>query len=362
MIEIIDSIRTASPGSFRFERRTLYPALTPFEPRGPFYADNPLDKRIVEWHKYSDQKFSLSCYCSPDVTVSGIGLLWKENKLIVDSELMPPYWKRIAFDNVVSDPNQDVLLPIRVIDEPCISALGWGYDIYGHVIIEMIPRLLVAMKVAEIEGIRPKVLLRSDAPSWLKGLITSFVGFKSDELLYFNPKIERVKLNKGFFPTYPYFGRGFHPFVQVLLDSMSGLPTHTPKREGTFFIARSLVPATKGRRMCVNEEILIEVALSEFGIKAVSPESLNWEDQVKLFRTAHSVIGLSGSALHTAIFADRRLVVGTIGLVNAVQTHIASLRQQQMAYQVSGFDLGNSYEVPLEKFRRMADLIVKSGS
>lgn len=361
MIEKIDSIRGASPSLLRFERRNLYPALTPFEPRGPFYADNPVDKRIVEWHKLSDQKFSLSCYCSSDITVSGIGLLWKDDSLIIDSELMPPYWRRIAFDNVISDPEIDVLLPTRIIDEPCISAIGWGYDIYGHVIIEMIPRLLVGLRVAEIDGVRPKILLRSDAPSWLKDLITSFVGCELGDLVFFNPSVERVKLKAGIFPTYPYFGQGFHPFVQVLLDSMQDLPIHTSKRDGNFFIARSLVPNTKGRRMCINEEVLIDVASSEFGIETIFPEKLAWAEQVKLFRSANSVIGLSGSALHTAIFADRRLIVGTIGLVNAVQTHIASLRQQQMAYQVSGFDLGNSYEVPLEKFRRMADLIVKNG-
>jgi capsular polysaccharide biosynthesis protein len=143
-----------------------------------------------------------------------------------------------------------------------------------------------------------------------------------------------------------------------LLDSIGSLPANEERREGHYFLSRKLIPNATGRRFCENESDLIEIATKEFDLKIVSPEILSWYEQVKIFRSAKSVTGLYGSALHTAILANEGLITGVIGLVNAVQTHIAGLRQQRTAYQISDFDLDLSYSVPTEKFRRMIDRIV----
>lgn len=358
MIETIEGLAPKGLGRVQFLKRTLYPALSPFPPRGPFFADNSKDSRIVEWHKGQSAEFDLSCYYSSDITVSGIGHLWIGDKLIIEPSLMPPYWRRLVFENAKSKPVDEVQLPTRVIAEPCINALGWGFDIYGHVIIEMLPRILTALKLSEADNKPPKVLLRSDSPEWLRAIISSILPVGREGIIEFDPSAERVRLEQGIFPTYPYFGQGFHPCVQDLLDSIPGLPAHEKTRKGHYYIARSLVPSVKGRRVCTNEGLLIQIAQDEYGMSAVSPETLTWAQQIKLFRSASSIIGLSGSGLHTAIFSDRRLVVGSIGLVNAVQTHISALRQHQMAYQIANFDLGNSYEVPVDKFKLMLERIV----
>lgn len=357
MIETIKGLAESGPGGVKFHKKTLYPALSPFPPRGPYFADDSKDSRIIEWHKAHSDEFDLSCYYSGDITVSGIGHLWSGDKLILEPSLMPPYWRRLVFDNPKSRPAEEVGLPTRVIVEPCINALGWGFNIYGHVIIEMLPRILTALKLSDADNKPPKVLIRSDSPDWLKGIISSILPYGADSIIEFDPSAERVKLEHGIFPTYPYFGQGFHPYVQDLLNAMPGLPAHNETRHGHYYVARSLVPDVKGRRICTNEANLIRIAQDEYSMIVVSPETMSWAEQIKLFRSAESVVGLSGSGLHTAIFSDSQLVVGTVGLVNAVQTHISSLRRQQIAYQVADFDLGGSYEVPVDKFRRMLERI-----
>ncbi len=358
MIETIDGIAEASSPSVRIHKKVLSPASSPLKPRGPFYADDSMDSRIISWHKPHSNQFALSCYYSGELTVSGIGHIWLGNKLIIEQDLMPPYWRRLVFENSKSVPENEVKLPVREIEEPCISAIGWGFDIYGHFIIEMLPRLLAALKICQADGIKPKILLRSDSASWLKSIIRQYITGDKDCIIFFDPKRERVKLRQGIYPTYPYFGQGFHPMTKDLIDSIPGLPPQETSRKGHYFISRSLVPSVKGRRMCTNEEALIDIAKTEFGIVAVSPETLTWAEQINLFRSAKSVIGLSGSALHTSIFAGEELLIGSIGLVNAVQTHIAGLCQQQMAYQVKGFDLSKAYDVPVEPFKKMIEKIV----
>ena len=362
MIDTIDGIAKAASSSVQVHRKVLSPASAPLKPKGPFYADDSMDSRIIAWHKAHPDQFSLACYYSGDLTVSGIGHLWLGDKLIIEPELMPPYWRRLVFENPKSDPGAEVNLPAREIDDACISAIGWGFDIYGHFIIEMLPRLLSALRLCQADGRKPKILLRSDSASWLKSIIREFLPVEKDCIVFFDPKRERVRLRQGIYPTYPYFGQGFHPMTKDLMDSIPGIPSKTGPKEGHYFISRSLVPNVKGRRMCTNEPTLVEIAKTEFGVIPISPETLSWTEQIKLFRSAKSVTGLSGSALHTSIFAENDLIVGCIGLVNSVQTHIAGLRQQQMAYQIKGFDLNKSYEVPIEAFRRMIGKMVSRGS
>lgn len=339
-------------------RVVVYQPQSPLCPRGPLHADNSKDSRIISWHNQSKETFDMACYFASDISVSGIGLLWREQSLITMSDLMPPYWRRIVFTNETSKPHEDISLPCRVIDDPCICALGWGHNIYGHVLIEMLPRLMAALQLTRDNGIKAHVLLRTDSPEWLREILTKYIGL--DDIAYFDPSKERVLLKRGIFPTYPYFGKGFHPATADLLDSIGNLPASGDQREGHFFLSRTLLQNTKGRRFCENEQDLVDIARSEFDVDIVYPETLNWYEQVKVFRSAKSVTGLYGSALHTAILADNELITGVVGLVNAAQTHISGLRQQRTAYQVDGFNLDLSYKVPTEGFRRMMHRIVNN--
>lgn len=339
-------------------RIVVSPQQSPLCPRGPLHADNSKDSRIISWHSQTKETFDMACYFASGITVSGIGLLWRRETLITTNDLMPPYWRRIVFNNETSKPHEDSKLPSRVIEDPCICAIGWGHNIYGHVLIEMLPRLIAAVQLTRSNGIKAQVLLRSDSPEWLREILTKHISIK--EIIYFDPSKEQVLLKRGIFPTYPYFGKGFHPSTSHLLDSIENLPANEAQRTGHYFLSRTLLKNTKGRRFCENEQELIEIATKEFDVNMIYPETLSWHEQIKIFRSAKSVTGLYGSALHSAILADKGLITGVIGLVNAAQTHISGLRQQRTAYQIEGFNLDLSYKVPTENFRRMIHRIVNA--
>lgn len=339
-------------------RIVVRPEQSPLTPRGPIYTDNSQDNRIISWHSKSKAGFDMACYFAANISVSGIGLLWRGNTLITTNDLMPPYWKRIVFNNNLSKPEEDIKLPCRTIEEPCICAIAYGHDNYGHVLIEMLPRLLAALHLIKGSDIKPHVLLRVDCPKWLIDILTNYVGVK--DIIYFDPSRERVLLRRGIFPTYAYLGSGFHPATAALLDNIENLPEHKNVREGHFFLSRKSIQRHPGRRYCENEEELADIAKKEFDVDIIYPENLSWYEQIRFFRSAKSITGLYGSALHAAILADHTLVTGIIGLVNAVQTHIAGLRQQQPAYQIKDFQLELSYKVPTDNFRRMMSGLVNN--
>jgi hypothetical protein len=293
---------------------------------------------------------ALHCYFAQGFTVSGNGLLWIGNELLILDDIMPEYWRDLlSGKSPQSTPETDVRLPVRTISGPCVSGLGWGGQIYGHVLLEILPKIIAAFEVMKNEP-RPRLLLRNDTPDWALSMLKA-AGIKKDDIERFDPTSERVKLEQGIFPA--NLGTT-HPYLEKVFSSID--PSFkAPERYGIYYLSRA---SFRHRRGCINEGALEAIAEKEFGAEIVRPEELPWLEQVRLFRSAKAVVGLTGSALHTALVSDGGLTVGSIGVINRVQSAIATLRGQRMAYQV-GFPLSNSYEVPEKQFREMMTAIYR---
>ena len=106
----------------------------------------------------------------------------------------------------------------------------------------------------------------------------------------------------------------------------------------------------------------MKIAEHEFGARVVVPEELPWPDQVSLFQHAEAIVGLYGSALHTALFSGQGLKLGVVGALNGVQSHIANLRNQRIAYQLTGFTPKGEYLVPEDGFRSMLAALTTSAA
>ncbi len=307
----------------------------------------PDGKPIIESHNPGAEPAlspSLHCYFAENVVVSGNGLMWVDDELVIINDIMPSYWRDLLSGHShQSTPETDVHLPVRTITGPCICGLGWGGQIYGHVLLEILPRIIVALEVMK-DLQRPRLLLRNDTPEWALSML-HVVGVSPADIEWFDPMSERVKLEQG---IYPGNMGTTHPYLETIYSSIDQ-NFDAPERSGIYYMSRA---AFRHRRGCVNERDLEKIAEQEFGAEVVRPEELPWLEQIRLFKTAKAVVGLTGSALHTALVSDDGLTVGSIGVINRVQSAIATLRGQRMAYQV-GFPLSDSYEVPEKQFREM---------
>lgn len=318
--------------------------------------------------KYSDEvdtptirykeSFEVACYFTDNIIVSGIGLLWHDDQIIINKDLMPSYWRNILFSNPYSNPEFDAILPIREINEVCICALGWGNNIYGHFIIEALPRILIGKKILHNKGVRPKLLLRNDASNWLLRILYEYLDFTELDIVFFDPYKERVRLLQGVYPGFCYYAEhGFHSNVTDLLSDIDFKDRidFVPK---SIFLSRqdiSKLDPSKSFRICNNEQKLCEIAEKEFGMSVIAPETLTWGEQISLFRNAHSIVGLYGSALHTQLLAfdNKQLKMGVCGYINSVQSDIAVLNHQPIYYQMKDFRVAESFSVPIEGFRSL---------
>lgn len=336
----------------RFETKHICEAAYPLPSSRAAGHIEQMGKQAINFHRESGVggKIEATCILSSDIQVSGIGNLWLNGELANIETHSTSYW-RSAVSLGKIDVGAENSLPLKVIDEVCISPLGWGNDIYGHVLIDLLPRLLLAKSWAKNEGVfAPKVLLPDSSPKWILPLLENF-GVPRNSIIKFSPKKERVLLTRGIFPSYLYRSNGFHPVVAKLMDENFRHPNHSSDpRDGIIYISRLSIKR-EGARHCENESELIAIAQDEFGCTVLQPEDFDLPQQVEIFNKAFGVVGLYGSGLHTALLSDKGLRIGVVGMINLAQSHIAALRQQPISYFNEGIHVSGSYRVDADLFR-----------
>src|SRR5262249_11437211 len=145
------------------------------QPLAPIYHDSPDDPAYRHHFGFEDNPshhVELGCYISSEYTVCGSGLLIREdNSVVTNRELMPDYWHKGVLPRQARYIDFQSRLPTRLVEEPCISVLGWGHEQYGHVITEALPRLMLALRLAKEHDVFPKLLLLNSTPPWLRAIL-----------------------------------------------------------------------------------------------------------------------------------------------------------------------------------------------
>ncbi|HBK90839.1 MAG TPA: hypothetical protein DDZ68_04110 [Parvularcula sp.] len=335
-------------------------SVTPsWQPSGSriIYLDDPHHPLSVEHNEQrGSADLALELWESDRLVVSGSGLLWCNNEILIDPRFMAEYWRQNLTGTKWSKPERDVDLPIRTIGAPVISALGWAAnEVYGHFILEMLPRLIWADDALRMEGTHAKVLLTKGFPSSQLDAL-KVAGFEENDFEFFDPEVERVFLARGYFPTYAIRGRR-NPAIAASLERRFPNPREL-KRAGIAYVSRSKIGFDPLRRNCTNEDALEKIA-QEFGAEITHPQFLPWSKQLELFHSRSIIVGLSGSGLHTSLLTGGSLCIGVVGHVNLAQARIAGVRGQRIGYQTK-IRLSREYEVPLDGFRFLMDALIRA--
>jgi capsular polysaccharide biosynthesis protein len=300
---------------------------------------------------------AMGCYFIRDAIVSGTGQIWLDDRLVTAPDLLPRYLR--AEMGLDGTQNQGMLrarqLPERVIDAPTAVLAGHGLQVYGHFLIEMLFHFMLVDQATADQGHDVHYLLDRAAPDWLLRILTQDLRIPAANLVFFNPRSERVRLRRAIVPT--HVGgeeQGFHPLAATLADRAAArltLPAiRTPRR---VFAARLDFrnPAAGGSRVCQNEHTLIGIAQREQGFQPVSLQQLPWPHQVALFQNAEITLGLSGSALHTGLFSRPGSRMGVIGFGALVQSNISALRQSQIGYLARDINIHGAFTIDENAFR-----------
>lgn len=217
-----------------------------------------------------------------------------------------------------------------------------GFDIYGHWLLDLLPKLAV------FERMNPKVaykiLVDERCPKWALELIS---------LLFHNfTTIEKIKVGESmtgsFFLTSPV---RHHDFISEMCKIDITMPTDDSEKNRKIYISRKHL--NLNHRQLTNSA-RIEKLFQSKEFELIYPEELSIRDQMVLFSQTAVLAGEAGSGLHNSIFCPKDVVL--INIQSGRQNHFiqAGLCDQygQSSIYVAGKaktdDWGSSFKARLK--------------
>ncbi|MCW8306441.1 glycosyltransferase family 61 protein [Acidiphilium sp. PA] len=281
--------------------------------------------------------FDLAMLGPIPATLGASGLMWSGDRLLDDNTMMPIYVRP-----EVERPGSTMLpaalaLPARRERRLGLVFHGWGVRVYGHFLIEMLPKLLLAERFPALFGMALPVLDRQMS-SWLIDILERHCGIDPARAIWFDSAHERLDLDQALLLPLLTRAEGYHPLVSPLIDAFAARVGQQPGEPvPRLFVARGdfANPAAPRRRLA-NEAALADIAAARFGFRIIQPERLSFAEQVGLFAQAKIILGQAGSGMHNALFAPRGAVSGMIRFPAPDQSAIAALRGQGIAYLTEG--------------------------
>jgi capsular polysaccharide biosynthesis protein len=365
LLTIPDLAAAMATGARLYRVAEVAPKATERQPL-PLIAgtDGFTEEWIGMWHRETHQAsvHALACYSAMDAVISGTGEVWLDGRLITAREIMHDY---VAAGYDVAGGGNERLhaasrRPIRSIDTPCLVAVGHGIAVYGHFLTEMLFRILVAQRALAATRLSYQVLLDQAAPDWLLKILRDDLGIPASAMVFFQPEIEQVRLRHAILPSRIYTEYRFHPAADDMLAALLARldlseSDALPRR---IFIARGTFHNIAApHRVCVNEQALIDIAVTRHGFTPVTVETMGWRAQIALFRNAEMVLGQAGSGLHNTLFCQPGTQVASIGLMNLMQSMIGTLRGQHQAFISNDFTLVGEFTVDEAMFATFLDRV-----
>lgn len=185
-----------------------------------------------------------------------------------------------------------------------------GQDIYGHWLIDFVPRLNFINKI----DARNSSIILDRMPQWAKYFIGAF---DIDEHRIINNPGRFFKLSSALIPTSAK--SGYRLGETACSDAWKILNNYHDKN----FLDKEIISPKKiflsrskldNSNRSLKNRTQIEHMMEVRGYAIMYPEQYSISDQVNLMRKARVIVGEDGSALHNIIFCQPGAVLGVISL------------------------------------------------
>jgi O-antigen biosynthesis protein WbqL len=266
-----------------------------------------------------------------DVTLDADWTPHHDGRPIADERIYPSYVAQ-WYANKFVDEGRYRLTPAPEMagPSPAFVVSHFNMNVYGHFLLEVLPKLLVARELQRA-GIRAPVILPS-SQMWLARIAAWVVG-SSGILFYQDPK-HRLRIAQALLPSSQLALEGYdlhntaasllRTFVDELVLQRAAGRIPGPR----IFLSRQKI---RSYRKLANEPELAKVA-ADFGFELVHPQDMPWPDQVRMFASATHVIGEYTSALHNTLFCRPGAAVISLGWMaeSGVQVSIAAVARNEL--------------------------------
>lgn len=234
-------------------------------------------------------------YLLKDAVVSPqSGMVWIENKILEES--VGSLRRIMDWGDVLHEP----LLPVSelTLQEPVVVCHP---ATYYHWLLEVLPNLLLAI------GNFPdlKIVVPEDCPAYVMDGVTAILGPEAADRFITCPTPIRVEtLVMPQYHTLPEFTP---PHVMEMLRSE--VKSKVVRREraeaaGTSHGPQIYISRRRSRRRRLTGEDLLEIRLREKGFTVLHCEELSFEEQIRVFHEAETVVGTHGAGFSNLVWSD----------------------------------------------------------
>lgn len=327
------------------------------DPLSPLVAAELSSSRLHAFHqerRVFGRVHALGVWEINDLKITGFpSHLYVGRQRFADPSVEPKYVGELI-DRGVINPLEMIDLPDRVIDEPVVAFVGWGREVYGHVLIDIAPRIAIAEKALGRPRDQLHFLMPSDAPAWFRDVIT-LTGAKT--FIEYDPRACNPVLRQAYVATLPS-NTSLHPACRHIFDEMR--PRVADGLRDMIYITRR--NAEVSRKISMRNVAEIEAIAEGAGLRVVAPEQLPVIEQAKLFAGARLVVGEYGSALMSAVFSRPGAVIGAIGSRSKLLSAISALNDLRLGILTPDGDVNdpNGYDVDPESFSRWLNALIEA--
>jgi capsular polysaccharide biosynthesis protein len=244
-----------------------------------------------------------------------------------------------------------ISLPVRHVAGQAVMLSGPGYTVYGHWLVDILPRFWVMERCGySIDNL--SFVIPVQAPAFVAALLATF-GIRPEQIVYYDERAEILEIEELLLPTNLRRASRIQPRFIEARDFL--LARRDPARTAALDLASDRIFVSRrnadASRSLLNRERVEALAIAA-GFKLVYPEDLSIVDQIDLFAGARQIMGEYGSGLHNSIFAAPGTLTcalrGTSVHPGFIQSGLGHVCDQQTGYIFGGTPLDaihQSFEV-----------------
>lgn len=303
----------------------------------PFIATK--DMESVDWFRSNYEQTSLvhplGCHFITDVLITGQGYAFSQDRLLQQDT----YLSRIALQELTANPTFTPAGSAHrrqgVIEEPVLEITGPGSPVFGHWIVDFLPRAAIARELLGPAFETMRIAISDHVPNWMEQLLGFFLEVRPDQILRYNMNSETLLCRRLCAPTFGHSGSSyfFHSFVREFYGRHRRVSLL--KRDRRICISRrNFERETRGVLKVFENREYMEAQAVALGFEIVCPEELSVGAQYDLFADAGAIVGEFGSGLHNSLFSAPGIVVGSVGCINSIQHRVAALMSQNILYAI----------------------------
>lgn len=270
-----------------------------------------------------------------DAQYGGLGLIRIGDDLFAPADCYPDYLQRMVSASLReqrADPWCGLLFSrrrrkVRCAD-PLLAALHPNL-VYGHFLLEMLPRLLVA---EEYDTTGASLALSTRSPAWLAGIVS--IVAPSRKIVWFDSAKEVIVAPKLIVPSSMQGAHHhLHPRMRDLISAFKiriGIQAPRPATK-RLYLSRSRHPNV-GAWHRLDNEAEIERVFEAAGFEILHPQEIGFKEQIERYDEAAVIAGEFSSALHNSLWARPGCRVLALNWINWHQSRIVTLMEQSVAY------------------------------